>query len=196
MVLRWNGKAIVDLSREFLASNGADKHTTVAVPNLPEPTAQIAGTTVAEKLKNLVESLDCCSQQGLTERFDGSIGASSVLMPFGGRHQSTPTQVMAALLPSGTRDTSTCSVMGYGFNPAISSQSPFAGAATAVIESVSKLVAAGCDPDAAYLTFQEYFERLRTEPERWGKPFSALLGAFTAQIGLGVAAIGRQGADP
>ena len=190
MVLRWNGKAIVDLSREFLASNGADKHTTVAVPNLPEPTAQIAGTTVAEKLKNLVESLDCCSQQGLTERFDGSIGASSVLMPFGGRHQSTPTQVMAALLPSGTRDTSTCSVMGYGFNPAISSQSPFAGAATAVIESVSKLVAAGCDPDAAYLTFQEYFERLRTEPERWGKPFSALLGAFTAQIGLGVAAIG------
>ena len=190
MVLRWNGKSIVDLSREFLASNGADKHTTVAVPKLPEPTAAVAGATVAEKMKNLVESLDCCSQQGLTERFDGSIGAASVLMPFGGRHQSTPAQVMAALLPSGTRDTSTCSVMGYGFNPAISSQSPFAGAATAVIESVSKLVAAGCDPDQAYLTFQEYFERLRTEPERWGKPFAALLGAFTAQIGLGVAAIG------
>ena len=190
MVLRWNGKAIVDLSRAFLASNGADKHITVAVPALPEVSHSVSGDTLAEKLQHMVTSLDCCSQQGLTERFDGSIGAASVLMPFGGRHQSTPAQVMAALLPSGTKDTATCSVMGYGFNPNISSQSPFAGAATAVIESVSKLVAAGCDPDQAYLTFQEYFERLRTEPQRWGKPFAALLGAFTAQIGLGVAAIG------
>ena len=190
MVLRWNGKAIVDLSRTFLASNGADKHTTVSVPALPELSSEFSGPATEEMLKKMVGSLDCCSQQGLTERFDGSIGASSVLMPFGGRHQSTPAQVMAALLPSGVKDTSTCSVMGYGFNPTLSSQSPYAGAATAVVESVSKLVAAGCDPDKAYLTFQEYFERLRNEPQRWGKPFAALLGAFTAQIGLGVAAIG------
>ena len=190
MVLRWNGKAIVDLSREFLNSNGADKHTTVSVPALPAPVQPETEGTPTEKLKALAGSLACCSQRGLVERFDGSIGAASVLMPFGGKYQLTPTQVMAALLPSGVKDTSTCSVMGYGFNPDLSSQNPFAGAATAVVESVSKLVAAGCDPDRAYLSFQEYFERLRTDPARWGKPFSALLGAFTAQIGLGVAAIG------
>ena len=190
MVLHWNGKTIVDLSRAFLASNGADKHTTVEVPALPEVAAPTYAGSPAEKLRTLVGSLDCCSQRGLVERFDGSIGAASVLMPFGGKNQTTPTQVMAALFPSGTKDTSTCSVMSYGFNPYISSQNPFIGASTAVVESVSKLVAAGCDPDAVYLTFQEYFERLRTEPTRWGKPFSALLGAFTAQIGLGVAAIG------
>ncbi|MDD6024738.1 MAG: phosphoribosylformylglycinamidine synthase [Oscillospiraceae bacterium] len=190
MVLRWNGKSIVDLSREFLASNGADKHTTVQVPKLPTPVSEIPEGTPSEKLRKLVAGLDCCSQRGLVERFDGSIGAASVLMPFGGKNQTSPTQVMAALLPSGVKDTSTCSVMSFGFNPAISSQSPFAGAAGAVVESVSKLVAAGCDPDKVYLTFQEYFERLRTEPARWGKPFAALLGAFTAQIGLGVAAIG------
>ncbi len=190
MLLRWNGKAIVNLSREFLSSNGADKHTTVSVPALPRPEAAAPSGTPSEKLRTLVSSLECCSQKGLVERFDGSIGASSVLMPFGGKNQTTPTQVMAALLPSGTRDTSTCSVMGFGFNPVLSAQNPFAGAATAVVESVSKLVAAGCDPDKAYLTFQEYFEKLRTEPARWGKPFSALLGAFSAQIGMGLAAIG------
>ena len=190
MVLRWNGKAIVDLSREFLNSNGADKHTAVSVAPLPGLRQPELEGTPSEKLKALAGSLACCSQRGLVERFDGSIGAASVLMPFGGKYQLTPTQVMAALLPSGVKDTSTCSVMGYGFNPELSSQNPFAGAATAVVESVSKLVAAGCDPDRAYLSFQEYFERLRTDPARWGKPFSALLGAFTAQIGLGVAAIG------
>ena len=190
MVLRWNGKTIVDLSRAFLNTNGADKHTTVKVPELPKYAAQATQGTPAQKLRALAETLDCCSQRGLVERFDGSIGASSVLMPFGGKNQMSPTQVMAALLPTGTKDTSTCSVMSFGFNPAISSVSPFEGAASAVVESVSKLVAAGCDPDKAYLTFQEYFERLRNEPARWGKPFAALLGAFTAQIGLGVAAIG------
>ena len=190
MVLRWNGKAIVDLSREFLNSNGADKHTMVSVMPLGAPAQPELTGTPSEKLKALASSLDCCSQRGLVERFDGSIGASSVLMPFGGKNQTSPTQVMAALLPSGVKDTATCSVMGFGFNPQLSSQNPFVGAATAVVESVSKLVAAGCDPDSAYLTFQEYFEKLRTEPARWGKPFSALLGAFTAQMGLGVAAIG------
>ena len=190
MVLRWNGKTIVDLSREFLSSNGADKHAMVSVMPLAAPTQTPLSGTASEKLKQLAGSLACCSQRGLVERFDGSIGASSVLMPFGGKNQTSPAQVMAALLPSGVKDTSTCSVMGYGFDPALSSQNPFVGAATAVVESVSKLVAAGCDPDSAYLTFQEYFEKLRTDPARWGKPFSALLGAFTAQIGLGVAAIG------
>ena len=191
MVLRWNGKTIVDLSRAFLSSNGADKHARVAVEALPQvQAAQWKGQTPSQRMKDLASSLDCCSQRGLVERFDGSIGAASVLMPFGGAEQMTPTQVMAALLPSGTKETATCSVMSYGFNPQISQQNPFVGAANAVVESISKLVAAGCDPDKVYLTFQEYFERLRTEPERWGKPFAALLGAFTAQIGLGAAAIG------
>ncbi len=190
MILRWNGATIVDLSREFLNSNGADKHATVSVPPLPNITEATSHESPSQRLRQLAQSLECCSQQGLVERFDGSIGAASVLMPFGGKTQTSPAQVMAALLPTGTRDTTTCSVMAYGFNPNLSAQNPFVGAATAVVESVSKLVAAGCNPDSAYLSFQEYFERLRTDPERWGKPFSALLGAFTAQMGLGVAAIG------
>ncbi len=190
MVLRWNGKTIVDLSREFLSSNGADKHTMVSVMPLSAVSAPVWNGSPSEQLKALAQDLSCCSQRGLVERFDGSIGAASVLMPFGGKEQTSPTQVMAALLPSGEKETSTCSVMGYGFNPDLSSQNPFIGAATAVVESVSKLVAAGCNPDSIYLTFQEYFEKLRTDPSRWGKPFSSLLGAFTAQMGLGVAAIG------
>ena len=190
MVLRWNGETIVDLSREFLSSNGADKHTSVAVMPLETPVEEKDDKPLQHKMRQMVSSLSCCSQRGLVERFDGSIGAASVLMPFGGKNQTTPAQVMAALLPSGLKDTNTCSVMSYGFDPALSAENPFQGAATAVVESMSKLVAAGCDPDSAYLTFQEYFERLRTDPERWGKPFAALLGAFTAQMGLGVAAIG------
>ena len=190
MVLRWNGETIVDLSREFLASNGADKHTSVTVMPLGEPQAEQSNQPLRERMRQMVSSLACCSQRGLVERFDGSIGAASVLMPFGGKTQTTPTQVMAALLPSGFKDTKTCSVMSFGFDPVLSAQNPFQGAATAVVESMSKLVAAGCDPDSAYLTFQEYFEKLRTDPERWGKPAAALLGAFTAQMGLGVAAIG------
>ena len=190
MVLRWNGKAIVNLSRAFLDTNGADKHASVRVDELPALESPRGAGSPSERLMALAESLDCCSQRGLVERFDGSIGAASVLMPFGGKYQLSPTQVMAALLPSGVKDTATCSVMSYGFNPALTSRNPFLGAAAAVVESVSKLVAAGCDPDRAYLSFQEYFERLREEPARWGKPFAALLGAFTAQIGLGVAAIG------
>ena len=131
-----------------------------------------------------------CSQKGLVERFDSSIGAGSVLMPFGGKYQKTPVQVMAALLPVPDGATETCSVMSFGFDPYLSERNPYEGAKTAVVSSVSKLVAAGCDPDAAYLTFQEYFERLRKEPRRWGKPLSALLGALDAQLGLELAAIG------
>ena len=127
----------------------------------------------------------------LTERFDGSIGASSVLMPFGGRDQQTPAQAMAALLPVGPgHETKTCSVMAFGFDPYRSERNPFVGAAEAVVESVAKLTAAGADPKLAYLSLQEYFEKLRDEPSRWGKPFAALLGALSAQIGLKAAAIG------
>ena len=130
-------------------------------------------------------------QRGLTERFDGSIGASSVLMPFGGRDQQTPAQAMAALLPVGPgHETKTCSVMAFGFDPYRSERNPFVGAAESVVESVAKLTAAGADPKLAYLSLQEYFEKLRDEPSRWGKPFAALLGALSAQIGLKAAAIG------
>jgi phosphoribosylformylglycinamidine synthase len=131
------------------------------------------------------------SQRGLVERFDSSIGASTVLMPFGGREQMSPAQAMAALFPVGPgHETSTCSVMAYGFDPYLTESDPFFGAASAVVESVAKLVAAGCDASQAYLSLQEFFEKLRDEPQRWGKPFAALLGAFSAQEGLGVAAIG------
>ena len=141
-------------------------------------------------MRELVSDLRWCSQRGLIERFDSSIGARSVLMPYGGARQKTPAQSMAALLPVPDGETTTCSVMSFGFDPYLSEQNPYEGAKTAVVSSVSKLVAAGCDPDGAYLSFQEYFERLRKDPERWGKPFSALLGALEAQLGLELAAIG------
>ena len=122
--------------------------------------------------------------------FDGTVGAAGVLMKTGGRTMSTPVQAMAALLPVMDAETTTCSVMSFGFDPYLSSENPFEGAKNAVVTSVAKLVAAGCDPDSAYLSFQEYFEGLRDDPLRWGKPFAALLGAFEAQMGLGLAAIG------
>jgi len=273
MIMRHNGTIIVDLSREFLSTNGAVKYAKIHVPrrqepgiNDPEATASGEGMAydscqpstgacpppacsaqLSARLQALVSDLRFCSQRGLHEMFDGSVGASSVLMKNGGKTQSTPTQVMASLLPVGFHitcpppepggedngwdrtcedngwdracedngkdcagdakamasaqlppqsahgeapSTMTCSVMSFGFDPRLSSENPFLGAKTAVITSVAKLVAAGCDPDRAYLTFQEYFERLRDDPARWGKPFSALLGAFEAQMGLELAAIG------
>ena len=139
----------------------------------------------------MASSLKCASRRGLTERFDGSIGAASVLMPFGGSTQRTPAQSMAALLPVlPGQSTDLCSVMAWGFDPDTMVRDPFTGAAASVVDSMAKLVAAGCDRRQAYLTFQEYFEKLRDEPLRWGKPFSALLGALDAQLGLDVAAIG------
>ena len=186
MVMRWNGSVIADLSREFLSSNGADKHTTVVVPP-----AELGLPFAGAGLRELCSDLNLGLQRGLGERFDSTIGAASVLMPFGGKTQSTPTQAMAALLPVGPgHETDTCSVMAWGFRPRWMEKDPFHGAGVSVIDSVAKLVAAGCDPTRAYLSFQEYFEKLRSDPVRWGKPFAALLGAFTAQIGLGVAAIG------
>ena len=191
MVMRWNGATIVDLSREFLSSNGADKHTSVSVPQLGSYAGAASGDSFIRKCESILHDPNLASQRGLVERFDSTIGAGSVLVPFGGREQMTPTQVMAALLPVGPgHETEDCSVMSWGFNPYLTSANPFVGAATAVVDSVAKLVAAGCAPEDAYLTFQEYFEKLRDEPARWGKPFSALLGALSAQLALGVAAIG------
>ena len=186
----WNGSTIVDIHREFLDSNGAVKHADVSVAPMPKVAPRWRLGSVEDRLLELGADLNVASQRGLGERFDGSIGAASVLMPYGGKTQRTPTQVMAALFPAKNANTSTCSVMSFGFDPFVSEQNPYEGAVSAVVGSVSKLVAAGCDYKNAYLTLQEYFERLRGEASRWGKPFSALLGAFSAQKGLGIAAIG------
>jgi len=192
MVMRFEGNIIVDISREFLSTNGAVKYTSVHVPHLPPVsncTAKISSPTAA--LKEHVKDLRFCSQRGLYEMFDGTIGANGVVMKLGGKTQSTPAQSMVALLPvSYDSETTTCSVMAYGFDPNLLEKNPFMGARCAVVTSVAKLVASGCDPDTVYLSFQEYFERLRGEPTRWGKPFSALLGAFQAQMGLSIGAIG------
>ncbi len=188
--MEWNGRVIVDLTRAFLSSNGAPRHARIRVEQNNKRTAPPAATDIQKELETLAASLEFCSRRGLIERFDASIGAGSVFMPFGGKTQRTPAQTMAALFPVLSGNTTDCSVMSFGFDPSLSERDPFAGAACAVVESLSKLAASGCDTRRAYLTFQEYFERLREDPKRWGKPFSALLGAFSAQLGLGVAAIG------
>ena len=189
MVMTWKGQTIADLSRAFLDTNGADKHTSVTVPD--RSAAQRQPSPRFRDLRDMASSLKCASRRGLTERFDGSIGAASVLMPFGGSTQRTPAQSMAALLPVlPGQSTDLCSVMAWGFDPDTMVRDPFTGAAASVVDSMAKLVAAGCDRRQAYLTFQEYFEKLRDEPLRWGKPFSALLGALDDQLGLDVAAIG------
>ncbi len=190
MVMRYKDKIVANLSRAFLASNGAEKHTSVLVPGSSAVKRENDTHSMTARLRELVSDLRWCSQRGLIERFDSSIGARSVLMPYGGARQKTPVQSMAALLPVPDGETTTCSVMSFGFDPYLSEQNPYEGAKTAVVSSVSKLVAAGCDPEGAYLSFQEYFERLRKDPERWGKPFAALLGALEAQLGLELAAIG------
>ncbi len=186
----WNGNRIVSLSREFLNSNGAAKHTTITVSN---PQCHCCGKdekSIAEKWNELVEDLNVCSQKGLVERFDSTVGGNTVLMPFGGKYQLTPNQAMAAKVPVLGKDTTTCSIMGWGFNPNISSYSPYHGAMTAVIESVAKVIAAGGSYHKCWLTFQEYFERTQNNPSRWGKPFSALLGALKAQLELKIGSIG------
>ncbi len=187
--MNWCGNTIVDLSREFLNSNGAEKHTTVSVPKPLIGTAN-AGEDAAERWEAMISDLNICSQKGLVERFDSTIGAGTVLMPYGGKYQDTPTQAMAAKIPVLGGETKTASIMAWGYDPYLSSQSPYHGAMSAVVESVAKVVAAGGAYDTCRLTFQEYFERTRNDPERWGKPFAALLGAYKAQIELGCAAIG------
>ena len=187
--MKWNDKIIVNLSREFLHSNGAEKHTTIAVPT--PVTAQLKTySDCADSWEALMTNLNVCSQKGLVERFDSTIGAGTVLMPYGGAYQLTPTQAMAAKIPVLKGETKTCSIMGWGFNPYVSDKSPYHGAMAAVIESVAKVVAAGGSYKKCWLTFQEYFERTQNNPTRWGKPFSALLGAFKAQLELGCGAIG------
>ncbi len=191
MVMRWQGETIVSLSREFLNSNGAVKRATVYVP----PHDDNAGFHLREErfdsFEDMAASLTCASRRGLVERFDGSIGAGSLLMPFGGKFQRTPAQVMAALLPVlPGQETEQASVMSWACDPEEMSVDPFCGAYTAVEESITKLVAAGADYRKVYLTLQEYFEKLRTNPASWGKPFAALLGAMEAQMDYGAAAIG------
>jgi phosphoribosylformylglycinamidine synthase len=184
------GETIVDLSREFLNSNGAEKTARAVIPKAqaPAPRAWEKAATLAEGWLLLASDLNYCSQKGLVERFDGSVGASSVLMPHGGSEMLTPAQSMAALLPADGAETA--SVMSFGFDPQISQSDPFGGAVYAVVTSVAKLAACGVSPDTAYLTFQEYFPRPGSDPLRWGLPAAALLGAFHAQMGLGVASIG------
>ena len=189
LVMTWNGQNIVDISREFLNSNGAEKHQNVHVPAMGVWQPQWAGDTLAEQMENLVSDLNVCGQKGLAERFDSTIGAATVLMPFGGKYQLTPEMAMAAKLPV-DGETTTCSGMAWGFNPYLMAADQYRGALLSVVESVTKLVAAGFRYEDAYLTFQEYFERLNTVPARWGKPLAALLGALDAQIGLGIGSIG------
>ena len=189
MVEVWNGSAIVDLSREFLNSNGAERHASVHITAGHAWTPSWPGSTFAEKMQAMVGDLNVCSKKGLGERFDSTIGAATVLMPYGGKYQLTPAMAMAAKLPV-DGETTTCSGMAWGFNPYLTEADPYRGAYMAVVESVTKLVCAGFRHKDMYLTFQEYFEHLGDAPERWGKPFAALLGALDAQMGLGIASIG------
>ena len=188
MVMEWNGAVIADLSREFLNTNGAVKHADVAVEKADRSSIN---KVEANSLRDVAVSLKSASRRGLIERFDSTIGSGSVLMPFGGKTQRTPAQAMAALLPVlPGQETDQASVMAWGMDPDQMMVDPYAGAHAAVYNSMAKLVAAGADYKTAYLTFQEFFEKLRNEPQRWGKPFSALLGALDAQLELGAAAIG------
>ncbi len=187
--MNWNGKTIVDISREFLNSNGAEKHTDVAVPEVRVSYSSGRKNTAAD-WESMVTDLNICSQRGLVQRFDSTIGGATVLMPFSGKTQQTPVQAMAAKLPVLGGKTNTASIMAWGFDPAVSSQSPYHGAVCAVVESIAKVVAAGGTYEHCWLTFQEYFERTQGKPERWGKPFAALLGAYRAQLEMGCGAIG------
>ena len=185
----WNGNTIVDISREFLNSNGAEKHITIEAAGAKDYAKEI-GSSFTDEFKALAGDLNVCSKRGLSERFDSTIGAGTVLMPFGGENQLTPIQAMVHKVSVEKKHTNDCSVMTWGYNPFITSKSPYHGAYLAVVESVAKLVAAGAKYEDVYLTFQEYFERPNKDAKRWGKPLSALLGAFEAQKNLGVAAIG------
>ena len=185
----WNDSAIIDLSREFLASNGAPKQQAVHVGQAGAYERTWEGDTLAQRMNALVTDLNVCSNKGLSERFDSTIGAATVLMPFGGKNQLTPAQAMVAKLPVGG-ETTTCSGMAWGFNPYLTEADQFTGSYVAVVESVARLVAAGFKRQDMYLTFQEYFESLRGDAKRWGKPTAAVLGALMAQVDLGIGSIG------
>ena len=189
LVMNWNGKKICDISREFLNSNGAEKHTDIEVPDAKVSYGSALKNTPADWEK-LVTDLNVCSQRALVQRFDSTVGAATVLMPFSGKTQQTPVQAMAAKIPVLGADTKAASIMAWGYDPAVAVQSPYHGAVLAVVESVAKLVAAGGRSEECWLTFQEYFERTQGDPKRWGKPFGALLGAYKAQKALGIGSIG------
>ena len=197
LTMKWRGKTIVDITRAFLATNGAEQRAEAVVESVdasknyrfavPECLRELPlGEAFAENLARL----EVCGQKGLAERFDSSIGAATVLMPFGGTCQATPEEAMVAKIPVLNGETDDATAMSYGFIPGISRFSPFHGAAWAVVESLSRLAAVGADPLSARLTFQEYFGRMTGDPKRWGKPVAALLGALSAQLGLGIPAIG------
>ena len=202
LVLRWRGKDIVNISRAFLDTNGAHQETTVRV-NIPSEEdnyfKKITTPAVAEAVEKgdvkdawlkLLNDLNVCSQKGLVEMFDASIGAGSVLMPYGGKYQLTETQAMVAKLPVLKGKTDTVTMMSYGFDPYLSSWSPYHGAVYAVTESMARIAATGGDCSKIRFTFQEYFRRMTSDPERWSQPFAALLGAYDAQIGYGLPSIG------
>ena len=189
LVMNWNGHKIVDISREFLNSNGADKHI-VITPAKPEGYEKQVSGGFAENYKKLAADLNICSKRGLSERFDSTIGAGTVLMPFGGKYQLTPIQAMVQKISVEKEHTDDVSLMAWGYNPFITEKSPYHGAYLAVVESVCKLIASGASFEDVYLTFQEYFEKPGADGKRWGKPLAALLGAFEAQMHLGIGAIG------
>lgn len=187
--MKWRGETIVDISREFLDTNGAEQHVTAVTPAAVSWQRDAKPESFTSAMQELVADLNVCSKEGLTERFDSTVGAGSVLMPLGGTYQETPIQAMAHLIPT-LGETADCSVMAWGFNPYLTEASPYHGAYLAVVESVAKLVATGASIDDTHLSFQEYFERLDDVPERWGKPVAALLGALQAQLGLEMGSIG------
>ncbi|HKL59269.1 MAG TPA: phosphoribosylformylglycinamidine synthase [Sphaerochaeta sp.] len=203
LVMTHQGEEVVSIKRAFLDSHGAEKHASVVIQQRENQKKtqkktkketkkenEVTTGLLQQRLLDLMGDLNVCSQQGLSERFDSTIGSSSLFMPYGGVHQITPSSVMAALFPVGEGTTTTASVMAWGYDPFLMEEDPFRGAFSAVVHSVAKLVAAGSDLDQTYLTFQEYFGRVGTDPKRWGLPFAALLGAFKAQMLLGKAAIG------
>ena len=185
----WNGQTICDINREFLNSNGAEKHVDVQLAAPADFTPQITGT-FSENMQRVATDLNTCSKRGLSERFDATIGAGTVLMPFGGKHQQTPIQAMVHKVSLEKGHTDDCSVMSWGYNPFIMEKSPYHGAYLAVVESAAKLIATGAKFEDVYLTFQEYFLRVGKDAKRWGQPTAALLGAFKAQMDLKIAAIG------
>ena len=188
LCMSYNGKYVVNIKREFLDSNGAKRYTKIVASKAVLPDTKIKGD-FTENYKEITANLNVCSKRGLSERFDSTIGTGAVMMPFGGKYQLTPVQAMVQKVSVEKGDTTTCSLMSYGYNPHISAASPFHGAYLAVIESVCKLVACGSKFENVYLSFQEYFEKMEDEYS-WGKPLSALLGAYKAQMELQIAAIG------
>ena len=189
LVMHWNGATICDVSRDFLNSNGAEKHIDIELAPASEYEVEVTGT-FTENMERLASDLNTCSKRGLSERFDSTIGAGTVLMPFGGINQHTPIQAMVHKVSLEKGHTDDCSVMSWGYNPFITEHSPYHGAYLAVVESAAKLVATGAKYEDVYLTFQEYFQRVGQDPKRWGQPLAALLGAFNAQMDLKIAAIG------